>query len=271
MKLITLLYHDVVPEGNFSYSGFSSPTADLYKFEIKDFHNHIDKISLSAKNCPITVWDFLKMNDKQPITKPFLLTFDDGGVSASTLIADKLDEMNWKAHFFITTKFIGNLSFVSKENIIDLRKRGHVIGSHSHSHPTIFSALEYPKLLEEWEYSKKCLEDILGEEVITASIPGGYYSKNVAKAASESGLKALFTSEPIQSTFKIDNCNVIGRYTIFGRLNPETAASISHDDKTTRFGQWFYWNFKKVAKKSTGKFYTIFRNFIMERKVKTDG
>src|SRR5437879_9095462 len=123
-------------------------------------------------------------------------TCNDGRVSAPTAIAWIQDRYGWRAHFLITTDYIGKPAFLNEDQIRALRKSGHVIGTHSGSHPRRMSALGWEELLEEWSRSTKTLSDVLGEPVTVASVPGGCYSRRVAAAAAASGIKALFTSEP---------------------------------------------------------------------------
>lgn len=264
MKATTLLYHDIVPEKEFSFSGFNSPAANLYKFTDRDFMHHLSSLHKAAARSPVLVWDYL-VNERQE-GKSFMLTFDDGGVCAYSHLMRLLAEVDWKSHFFITTNYIGTPSFLDKQQIIELDAMGHIIGSHSASHPTVMSSLTYPALLDEWKKSRATLEDILGKDVRCASIPGGYYSKNVALAASEAGIRALFTSEPVRRSFKVGECAVIGRYTIFRRMSPAKAASIASDSYSACFGQWFYWNIKKAAKMAGGRYYLLFRDMIADGK-----
>ena len=120
-------------------------------------------------------------------------------------------------------------------------------------------------LLAEWKDSISLLSDILGEEVITASIPGGYYSRAVAEAASDCGIKVLFTSEPVQRTFKIGNCSVVGRYTIFRNFTPNFASKLATDQFLACLSQYYYWNLKKIAKKLNGRIYLKIRDIIYQR------
>ena len=90
-------------------------------------------------------------------TPPTLLSFDDGGVSAYEHIAPMLESYNWVGCFFITTDRIDTPAFVSREQIRDLHRRGHVIGSHSCSHPKKMSECSREELLEEWQRSLSCL------------------------------------------------------------------------------------------------------------------
>src|SRR5262249_51253399 len=145
---------------------------------------------------------------------PFFITFDDGGVSAYDEVATLLDKRRWPGHFLITTDCIGRAGFLSKEQIRGLRKRGHVIGSHSCSHPSRMSECSWQQLIVEWHSSVAILSDILGEAVVVASVPGGYYSRAVAEAAARAGVRALFTSEPVIRHQQVDGCYVLGRYTL---------------------------------------------------------
>jgi hypothetical protein len=134
MKIIALMYHDVVEGGRFSDSGFAGTAANLYKLDRDYFEAHIDRIAGGVATAG-TILDVLD----QGVPKAVVLTFDDGGVSASTLVAGILEKHNWRGHFFVTTNFVGEAGFLDEDQIRDLHKRGHVIGSHSCSHPAWIS------------------------------------------------------------------------------------------------------------------------------------
>jgi len=63
--------------------------------------------------------------------------FDDGGTSAVS-IGDALAVRGWKGHFFIVTGLIGSRTFLTGAEIRYLHSCGHVVGSHSDTHPDIF-------------------------------------------------------------------------------------------------------------------------------------
>ena len=176
------------------------------------------------------------------------VTFDDGGISAFTTVADILEEAGWRGHFFVTASYIGRRSFLNVDQIRELHRRGHVIGSHSLRHPARISRLSWEKLIEEWSASVQILSDILGEQVRVASVPGGFYSKKVAQAAAQSGIEVLFTSEPTASSRVVDGCLVLGRYVIQRWTRPETAAAIAAGNLAPRLRQMIYWNAKKALK-----------------------
>ena len=206
-KIITFLYHEVVDD--ISKSGFQNLGALPYKHNISHFLSDLDIImSNFSRTELVTNIDF---NDKE---NNLILTFDDGGVSALS-IANILKERNLIGHFFITTSMIGSDFFLNVDQIIKIRKMGHIIGSHSHSHPNIFRDISYNQKVFEWAKSKNILEEILNEEIICASIPGGDMDKDSIKAAAEAGIKYLFTSEP---TFFVDREFGVS---IFGRVCPK--------------------------------------------------
>jgi peptidoglycan/xylan/chitin deacetylase (PgdA/CDA1 family) len=188
-----------------------------------------------------------------------MLTFDDGGISFHTPIADRLESLGWRAHFFITTDFIGNPAFMTPDQIRDLRRRGHVIGSHSCSHPLRFAARPFDELKREWRESLRALSDLLDEPVRVASIPGGQYSRAVAEAAAAEGIRALFTSEPTTRFTSVDGCLVIGRYAIQRWMSPDVAAGMAAGRFTPRFRQWLWWETKKATKKLGGNLYLRLR------------
>lgn len=105
--------------------------------------------------------------------------------------------------------------FLTKKQIKELRERGHIIGSHSHSHPQNISELANSDLLEEWSRSKKLLESITGEEIKMASIPNGYSNERVALQAFQAGYDLLYTSEPSTKIIKFDNFYLMGRYVVY--------------------------------------------------------
>ncbi len=252
MRAISLMYHDVVNEGQFDSSGFPGPEAATYKLEREDFERHLQAIAGVIEGQPAKVSALLGGAERQ---FPFLLTFDDGGVSAYTCIAHMLESLGWYGHFFITANHIGTPSFLSHDQIRALRHRGHVIGSHACSHPDRMSHCSGEELVEEWGTSVKILSSILGERVSVGSLPGGYYSKKVAEAASAAGIKALFTSEPTTRGHYVDGCLVLGRYTVRRWTSPEIAAGLAAGQLSPRLKQSLFWNLKKLAKSLGGEFY----------------
>jgi peptidoglycan/xylan/chitin deacetylase (PgdA/CDA1 family) len=250
------MYHDVIESHGHQASGFASADAALYKLDPKLFDQHLRAIARAVRHQPVTVLEPV-LQDRNEM--PLLITFDDGGVSAYTHIADKLEERGWRGHFFVTAGYIGTPPFLNPAQIRELRKRGHVIGSHSYSHPLRMARCGWEELLREWKTSVEELSGILGEPVKVASIPGGQYARKVAEAASIAGIETLFTSEPVTRCHTVDRCKIYGRYTVQRRMPPQVVADLAAGKTAPRLQQLLWWNAKKVIKTLGGESYMKLR------------
>ncbi len=263
MNAVTLLYHDVTAAECEADSGFQSADANIYKLSTADFEEHLKAIA-ATRNVPRhTVCDLLDGRVREEDT-PVFLSFDDGGASALST-ADLLDRRGWKGHFFVTTDFIGRRGFVGEKDIRELHARGHLIGSHSCSHPCRFSHLSDRELGEEWTQSIHKLEDILGQGITTASVPGGFYSRRVAEFASKAGIQALFNSEPAVRCSCVEGCVVIGRFGLRRSSPAELAAKFAGRDAATLRWEAAFWNAKKLIKSAGGEQWLTFRRWWLAR------
>ena len=256
-RLISLMYHDVVERASHQASGFGSADAALYKLEPAEFDRHLAAIQAVVSDRPILVTDLLV--NKVGAGRPWMMTFDDGGVSSYSPIADRLEALGWRAHFFITTDYIGAPAFMNRAQLRDLHRRGHIIGSHSCSHPLRFAARPWDELKREWSDSVQVLSDLLGEPVRIASLPGGQYSRAVAATAAAAGIQALFTSEPTTRCAEKDGCLILGRYAIQRGTSPQVAAAMAMGQGLSRYQQWLWWELKKITKRLGGDYYLRLR------------
>ena len=262
-RVITLLYHDVLQGDNPDASGFSGANPAEYKLSVDEFASHLQAIN-SALLGPVIRPDDI---DRQSFdTPPVLLSFDDGGVSAYEHIAPMLEANGWRGCFFITTDRIDTPAFVSRDQIKELYQRGHAIGSHSCSHPKKISECSKEELLDEWQRSLAVLAEILGEKVTVASVPGGFYSRQIAETAAESGIKILFTSEPVQRIVYVDGCAVIGRFSVKRGMSAVVPVEFVQGNLSRRLRQYAYWNVKKLAKAASGPIYPWLRSMYLARK-----
>jgi Polysaccharide deacetylase len=172
----------VVGSADWDASGFPGPVPAAYKLERSDFERHLAAVS-AAVGRRGTVRDLLggepASGTGQP---PVLLTFDDGGASACS-VADLLERAGWRGHFLITTDYIGTAGFVTRAEVRELASRGHVIGTHTCSHPTPMARYGWDRLVEEWSRSARLLADLLGQPVEVGSVPGGAFSRRVGGGA----------------------------------------------------------------------------------------
>jgi peptidoglycan/xylan/chitin deacetylase (PgdA/CDA1 family) len=247
------MYHDVVPDDELDSSGFPGSAAAAYKISRRRFREQLSAVAVARGDSPLLAPELVESTPRGRV--PFMVTFDDGGLSAHTDIAGELEERGWRGHFFVTTDLIDRPSFLSRDQIRDLHDKGHVIGSHSRSHPTRMALCNAAHVLEEWRTSTEVLAELVGRRVTTASVPGGYYARRVAEAAAAAGIEALFTSEPTARCHSVDGCLVIGRYAIQQRTSPEVAAGLASGALAPRVRQQVLWQSKKVLKKLGGRQY----------------
>ncbi len=262
MKAITIMYHDVVPDDVHKTSGFPSPDAAIYKLPPGEFERHLKALLDVGLAAPINAFD---LSEYSAETMPWMLTFDDGGISAYTQIADRIEALGWRGHFLIATDYIGTPPFVSRAQIRELSARGHVIGTHSCSHPLRIASHGWDRLLREWRDSVSELSDILGQRIEIGSIPGGQFSKKVAEAAAEAGLKILFTSEPTTNSWTEHGCLLLGRYAIQRWTPAQEAAALATGRFVPCARQSLIWNAKKITKKIGGEYYLKLRNSLIAR------
>jgi len=263
VRALALLYHDVVPPGDWDASGFPGAGAASYKLERAEFERHLAAVSAVA-TCRGTV-DGLRAAARGGGPLPVLLTFDDGGASAYSCVADLLEAAGWHGHFFITTGYLDAPHFVTRAQVRDLAARGHMIGTHSSSHPIPMARLSRRRLLTEWASSVHALQDLLGEPVRLGSVPGGGLSRQVVEAAAAAGLTALFTSEPTTHCRVVDGCVVIGRYALRRGMPAAAAAALASGALGARLRQACVWNLKKVAKVLGGSAYLALRDAVYAR------
>lgn len=253
-RVRSILYHDVAPAGDADRSGFPGAAAGRYKLEPAAFAAHLDALGKTGLRA-VTVHEIFAPT---PPRGAFLLTVDDGGVSAWE-VAGLVEARGWRAHFFVTTDALGTPTFLDAGQVRELRRRGHVIGSHSATHPTRMARLGRARLEEEWRRSLDRLRAVLGEPVDAASVPGGYYARPVAEAAAAAGAHFLFTSEPTARVATVDACRVLGRYTVWRGMPPAAAAGFITGAPGPCWRQFLFWNAKKIAKAAGGRAYLELR------------
>ena len=234
----TLTYHDIAPHDRQEEVGFEGPLAARYKLEPGRFEEHLDALQETGLQVG-TVRD----GERLP---QVALSFDDGGGSAP-LIAAALERRGWRGHFFITTGRLGAPGFCSTEDVRALAGAGHVIGGHSHTHPTYMGKLARSDLDREWRQSREQLASVLGEPPRCAAVPGGYLTRAVVASAAEAGYELLFTSEPT-SRVAHREVPVRGRYTIWSTTPARIAAAYAQGSPLACGRLWLEWNAKKLAK-----------------------
>lgn len=211
-RTISLMYHDIIGH-DVAESGFQNKTALKYKVTASAFEEQVKQIRkyLDLKKLPDSAVSF---------------TFDDGGESFLIHAAPILEKYGFKGVFFISTGYIGNKGFLDANQIRALIERGHVVGSHSHSHPERMSVLSSKEIHYEWNISQLMLNEILGYKPQMASIPNGYSSEEIINSITSAGIHDVYTSQPTSKTKNMGNCTLIGRYAVTTDMSTDDVLSI---------------------------------------------
>ena len=112
---------------------------------------------------------------------------------------------------FSAEKYFSRL-FFSEKNLKDLHDMGHIIGLHSHSHPTLIEKLNYEDQFNEYNTCILKLSKLLNisrKEIKCMSHPCGSYNKDTLKILSklgiELGFKQIMTIEKDKGMKAVNN------------------------------------------------------------------
>jgi peptidoglycan/xylan/chitin deacetylase (PgdA/CDA1 family) len=242
-----LIYHDVAEPAEADDVGFPGRLAGRYKHTPDVFERHLDAIAATGRHVGLL--------DAGP---DVALTFDDGGASAPD-IAERLERRGWRGYFLVTTARIDTPGFVTRDQVRELVARGHVVGSHSHTHPTYMGRLTAAELRTEWTESRDRIAEILGGPPGTAAVPGGFLSRPVVEEAARAGYSVLMTSQPTARARQRHGMTIHGRYTIWSSTPPATAAAYARGGLAARARLSTEWQLKSAAKRISPRAYERLR------------
>ncbi len=238
------MLHDVLPDDRaLDESGFTGPGPDSYKIRQPLFESMARRARAAGT----------------------ILTFDDGGRSALDVVAPVLAEHGLRGEFFIATDRLGTPRFLDRRGVAELAAAGHVVGSHSHTHPDVMPALSDEQILSEWRTSIAVLEDATGRPVEHASVPNGFTNRAVVAAAQQAGIKTLFTSTPTRRRRAYQGMDVVGRYTVLASDSPRGAIALASGGLLPRLQQQARWNALALAKQLLGDRYLVVRSRLLGR------
>lgn len=157
------------------------------------------------------------------------ITFDDGNRSDATYALPVLERLGLVGTFFITAGWTGKRKgFMDWPQLRELQAAGQKIGAHGLTHKLLTSCS--PKELdEELRVARQVLEDGLGQQVKTLSLPGGRSNARVLQACRKAGYSQVFTSEPRAE--KMDSePHTVGRVNLVAGTSVLWLESLLHPD-----------------------------------------
>lgn len=154
---------------------------------ILDDHRPVAPVQLQEQYGSKYAVDFVRENEKN-----IYLTFDEGyenGYTASIL--DTLKEKNVKAVFFITMPYAKS----EQELIRRMIDEGHVVGSHSVTHPTGgMPSLSVEDQMKEYQELHTYIQENFGYDMYLFRPPAGIFSEQSLAIAQKCGYRSVMWS-----------------------------------------------------------------------------
>lgn len=262
LNAVSFVFHDVLRHDE-TLSGFTGGGAEWYKMSLPRFAELLDAIA-GASRFPLE--HLAKPAAIRPGSDATLLTFDDGGASGFDPIAEALERRGLRGRFFVVTSCLGRPGFLSAEQCRELAERGHIVGSHSETHPAVFSGLSPHHQVREWRNSRTALEQIMGARITSASVPAGNFSRTVGRSAAEAGYELLFTSEPrIQLAHGPGGILIAGRHMLTRTTQVREVRALARCARKAMAKRWLAWNVRKAFKRTMRPLYDRLRVHIIDR------
>jgi peptidoglycan/xylan/chitin deacetylase (PgdA/CDA1 family) len=190
-----LAYHEILP----THSEY------VYRVASSSFENHLSFVCSVRKNALVgTVLQ---------------ITFDDGHRSNYENAFPILERFGVKATFFILAGRTGSTAaYVSWKQAREMAAAGHLVESHGWSH-RMLTQCSSSELERELAGSKCEIQDRLGIEVDSISVPGGRWNERVADACARAGYKHLYHSNPWAPSSRRNSISLQGRNMVTRRMD----------------------------------------------------
>ncbi|MDD3822946.1 MAG: polysaccharide deacetylase family protein [Sphaerochaetaceae bacterium] len=193
-KIVPVMYHNIV----------FGRTGNVYNRDIYNFEH--DMAFLKRNYAIIDFQDLVDIREGRKMleTDGTIITFDDGDLSVYAIVYPLLKELDMKATFFIVPNFIGEVGYMSWDQVREMDqyrnpegRKLFSFGSHSLTHRAL-GELPSATILFEMTESKRILESQIDGSVITIALPfgSGAGMQSVIDAAREAGYLTIRTSVP---------------------------------------------------------------------------
>jgi peptidoglycan/xylan/chitin deacetylase (PgdA/CDA1 family) len=209
-------------------------------------YHHLDVPAAGDYNVPLSKFElqlkWLQHNDYESVSPqqlvdaihgratlpahPVMITFDDDNSEQYTEAAPLLEKYGYRAAFFIDTVTIGKRFFMTADQLKDLERRGHTIGTHTWDHRNL-AILTMEEVKEQLDRSESDMEDVLGHKPLFMSYPFGAYNEDIVTELQARGYHGAFRlrgpDDPV-----VDPAFMIRRQIIAGVWSMKDFASNVH-------------------------------------------
>lgn len=169
-KIPILMYHAVDDDIWGEASLFVNP--DNFKRQMEYLHEQ-----------GFTTLFLSEISNASNVSKPVIITFDDGYKDVYEFAYPIMKELNIKSNIYIITGWLDGKTYMSPEMVKELSNSGLVeIGSHTVNH-VVLASKSYEEQERQLKESKEFLEDLIGKEINTIAYPYGSYNTNTETIA----------------------------------------------------------------------------------------
>lgn len=182
-----LCYHQVR-----DYTPNDSKTAKPYIVPVHVFREQMQALADSGYQTilPDQLYDYLVYGKLLP-ENPVLITFDDTRLDQYTAAVPILEQHQFKAAFYIMTVSLGRPGYMNREQVAELDRKGHSIGSHTWDHQNV-KKYEEKDWVTQIEKPSKQLETITGKPTEYFAYPFGLWNQAAIPELKKKGIKMAF-------------------------------------------------------------------------------
>lgn len=160
---------------------------DMFRRSVEDFENDLELVSPYV----VSLEKLLETHDGTA------LTFDDATGSQLLYAVPRLLSAGLPATFYIPTGLVGGDSFLSWDQLRQLRDMGFSIQSHGHAH-TRYSEMTIEQVTDDLAMSFFWLNKELGIKPQDVATPFGEYTRDIADVVRLGGFRSMRTTQPTQ-------------------------------------------------------------------------
>ncbi len=176
-----LMYHEITPDR-------PAGTAEYYAVAAARFAEQLRALEERG-----LLGVSLEEQLQSPAANSVAITFDDGHESAYTQAFPELMRRRMRATFFITTSWVGQPGRVTWNQLREMSAAGMSLQSHTATHPFL-SELTRGMAEHELATSRLRLDQELGQQTTTISLPGGDFPPGGAAVCVAAGYRWVATS-----------------------------------------------------------------------------
>ncbi|CAN5589160.1 hypothetical protein BH10BAC3_BH10BAC3_32790 [soil metagenome] len=186
-EIPVLCYHQVR-----EWKATDSKTARTYIIPPLRFMQHMKILADSGYHfvLPQDIADYIKNKNKPP-RKSCMISFDDGTEGQYTTALPVLNTYGFKGVFFIMTVVLNKPGYLTKEQVIDVSKHGHVIACHTWDHHNVTGYTE-----KDWQLQLQqptaALEKMIRKPVNFFAYPNGIWNSHAISDLKKQGYTAAF-------------------------------------------------------------------------------